>query len=163
MTESLVHFFSQFPPQLAVFLMAMTPIGELRLSLPVGVVAYHLPIWQVVFFSIVGNMLPATLLLLFAPAFHRYIEKRSGFFGAAWIKFLARAQKKFAGDYAKWGLIGLVIFIGIPLPITGAWTGAAAAFVLGLPFLKSWLAIFAGVVMAAVIILSMTLGVTNIF
>lgn len=163
MTENLVNFFSQFPPQLSVFLMAMTPIGELRLSLPVGVLALHLPVWQVFILSVVGNMIPATLLLLFAPAFHRYVEKKSGFFGSSWAKFLARAQKKIAGDYARWGLIGLAIFVGIPLPMTGAWTGAAAAFVLGLPFFKSWLAILTGVIMAAVIILLATLGVVKIF
>lgn len=163
MTEILVNFFSQFPAQLSVFLMAMTPIGELRLALPMGIAAYHLPIWQVVILSIVGNMIPATIILLFAPAFHRYLEKSHGWMHKMWMKYLARAQRKFAGDYAKWGLIGLAIFVGIPLPMTGAWTGSVAAFVFGLPFSKSWAAIFAGVVMAATIILFTTLGVVKIF
>jgi len=163
MTQVLVNFFAEFPPLFAVFLMAMTPIGELRLALPMGVAAYHLPIWQTMFVSIIGNMLPATLLLLFAPSFHRYVEKRSGFFGVAWAKYLARAQRKFEGDYVKWGLIGLTIFVAIPLPVTGAWTAAAAAFVFGLPFWRSFIAIFAGVLVASVIVLLATLGLIKIF
>ncbi len=163
MTELLVNFFSQFPPQLSVFLMAMTPIGELRLALPMGIAAYHLPIWQAVTLSIVGNMVPATVILLFAAPFHRYLEKSQGWMHKMWTKYLARAQNKFAGDYAKWGLIGLAIFVGIPLPMTGAWTGAVAAFVFGLPFGKSFAALLAGVVMAAIIILFTTLGAVKIF
>lgn len=163
MTETLVSFFSQFPAQLAVFLMAMTPVGELRLALPMGIVAYHLPVWQAVFLSVIGNMVPATVILLFAPAFHRYLEKSQGWMHKMWSKYLARAQKKFAGDYARWGLVGLVIFVGIPLPLTGAWTGAVAAFVFGLPFVKSWGAVLIGILMAATIILLTTLGAVNIF
>lgn len=161
--QFLVNFFSQFPPLFAVFLMAMTPIGELRLALPMGIAAYQLPIWQTIIVSVVGNMVPATFLLLFAPSFHRYIDKKSGFFGSAWAKYLARAQRKFEGDYARWGLIGLTIFVAIPLPVTGAWTAAVAAFVFGLPFWRSFLAIFTGVLIASAIVLSATLGLIKIF
>lgn len=163
MANILVNFFSQFPPQLSVFLMAMTPVGELRLALPMGLAAYHLPIWQAVFLSVVGNMIPATIVLLFARPFNNYVEKSNGLLNRLWLKYLARARKKFAGDYEKWGLIGLAIFIGIPLPMTGAWTGAVAAFVFGLPFWKSFWAVLAGVLMAAGIILATTLGAITIF
>lgn len=163
MTETLVNFFGQFPKELAVFLMAMTPLGELRLALPVAVAAYKMPIFNAVFLSVVGNMVPATIILLFAPAFHRYMEKSNGWLHNFWTKYLVRAQKKFAGDYAKWGLIGLAIFVGIPLPMTGAWTGAVAAFVFDLPFWKSLGAIGTGVLMAAAIILLTTLGAIKIF
>ena len=163
MMQVLFNFFAQLPPLFAVFLMAMTPIGELRLALPMGIAVYHLPVWQTIIVSVVGNMVPATFLLLFAPSFHRYVEKRSGFFGVAWAKYLARAQRKFEGDYARWGLIGLTIFVAIPLPVTGAWTAAAAAFVFGLPFWRSFTAIFAGVLIAATVVLSATLGLIKIF
>ncbi|MFZ2190052.1 MAG: small multi-drug export protein [Candidatus Magasanikiibacteriota bacterium] len=159
MLESLTNFFAQFPPELATLLIAMTPIGELRAALPIGIAVYHLPIWQVFVLSVVGNMIPATIILLFAPAFHKYLEKSQGRLHKLWSKYLARAQKKFAHDYAKWGLIGLAIFVGIPLPMTGAWTGAVAAFVFGLPFKKAWWAIFLGVVGAGIIVTVMTVGI----
>lgn len=162
MTESIVRFFSQFPPELATLLMAMTPVGELRLALPVAIFGYHLPVWQAFFWSVLGNMIPPTLILLFADRFHRYLENNSGFFGRAWVKSLARAQAKFA-QYQKYEQVGLMIFIGIPLPMTGAWTGALAAFVLGLTFKKSWPFVIAGVIMSGIITLIITLGAGKIF
>lgn len=164
MAQSLVAFFSAFPPEVATLLMAMTPVGELRLALPVAILGFHLPIWQALLIAIFGNMVPVTIILLFAEKFHTYVEKNSGwFFGKHWAKSLARAQEKFSGDYEKYGLIGLMIFIGVPLPFTGAWTGALAAFVFGIPIKKSWPYVFGGVVISAFITLAVTVGLGKIF
>ena len=162
--QPLINFFSAFPPELATLLIAMTPIGELRLALPIAILAYHLPVWGALFWAVVGNMIPVTLILLLADRFHRYVEKKAGwFFGKHWAKALARAQAKFSGDYQKYGLIGLMIFIGIPLPFTGAWTGALAAFVFGIPIKKSWPFVLAGVVISGLITIGLTVGVDKIF
>lgn len=163
MTNVLANFFSQFPPELATVLMAMTPIGELRLALPVAVLGYHMPIWEAMFWSILGNAVPAMIILLGAEKFHQFIHKKSGFFASKWVKTLDRAQKKFSGDYAKWGLIGLMIFIGVPLPGTGAWTGALAAFVFGIPFKKSWPYVLGGIVLASVLTLIVTVGLSALW
>lgn len=164
MAQTLVAFFSIFPPELATLFLAMTPVGELRLALPVAVLAFHLPIWEAFFWSILGNMIPVTMILLFAERFHRYVEKKSSWFlGKHWARSLARAQAKFSGDYEKYGLIGLMIFIGIPLPLTGAWTGALAAFVFGIPIRKSWPYVFGGVVISACITLAVTVGIGKFF
>jgi len=163
MMQSIVDFFSQFPPELATFFIAMTPILELRGSIPVGILAYHLPWWEVLFWSVLGNFLPALGILFLAGSFHNWIEKTSGFFAGKWIKLLARAQKKFEGDYAKWGLIGLMIFIGVPLPGTGAWTGALAAFVLGIPVKKSWPYVLGGIIIASIAVVVLTAGADKLF
>lgn len=163
MFQTALEFFGGLPHWLGTFLMAMTPIGELRLSLPVAILGYHMPIWEAFIISIIGNMAPVTLILLFADRFHAWVEKKSGFFGKKWIKTLARAQEKFSGDYAKYGLIGLMIFIGVPLPGTGAYTGALAAFVLGIPIKKSWPYVLGGVIISAVITTLLTVGVDHIF
>lgn len=163
MLQSIVHFFSQFPPVLATIFMAMTPVGELRLALPVAVLGYHLPAWQAFLWSVLGNMIPATVILAFAGPFHRWIENKSGFFAGRWVRALARAQHKFEGDFAKYGLIGLMIFIGVPLPGTGAYTGALAAFVFGIPIKKSWPYVFGGVIISGLITLLLTVGVDKIF
>ncbi len=158
-----VNFFSSFPHWLGTLLMAMTPIGELRLSLPVAILAYKMPIWSALFWSVVGNMIPITIILLFVDKFHRWIEKKSGFIASSWLKYLDRAQKKFDNkQYEKYGLLALAIFVGVPLPITGAWTGAVIAFLLALPFKKAWIAILAGVIMSATIILLVSLGANQI-
>jgi len=143
--------------------MGATPIGEIRLALPVAVLAYKLPIWEAFFWAVLGNMIPVIIILAFAKSFHTWIHKRAGWFASVWMKTLDRTQHKFAGDYQKYGLIGLVIFVGIPLPGTGAWTGAVAAFIFALPFWKSWLSIFIGVIISGLATLLITLGAGKIF
>ena len=164
MPNLIVSFVSYFPPELATIFMAMTPVGELRLALPVALLVYKLPIWQAFFWSVLGNMIPATIILLFANKFHQYVEKNTGFFfGKAWAKSLARAQEKFAKDYTEYGLIGLMIFVGIPIPMTGAWTGSLAAFVFGIPFKKAWPFVFAGVIISAIITTIVTVWAGRVF
>ncbi|MBI2444040.1 MAG: small multi-drug export protein [Candidatus Magasanikbacteria bacterium] len=164
MTSAIVNFFSQFPPELATLLMAMMPVGELRLALPVAVLGFKLPLWEAFFWAVLGNLIPPLIILLFADRFHRYVETKSGWLlGKHWARALARAQAKFSGDYQKYGLIGLMIFIGIPLPLTGAWTGALAAFVFGIPFRKAWPYVLAGVLISGLITLLVTVGADKIF
>lgn len=163
MTESIAQFFSSFPPEIATILMAMTPVGELRLAIPVAVLALHLPVWKAVLLVIIGNSIPPLIILLFAKRFHDYVDKKTGVVSKGWLKTLHRAQEKFSGDYQKYGLIGLMIFIGVPLPGTGAWTGALAAFVFGIPFRKSWPYVLGGIIISAILTLLVTVGADKIF
>lgn len=161
--HAVIEFFSNFPPELATFILSMMPLGELRLSLPVGIIIYNLPVWKVLILSIIGNTIPAVIILLFAKKFHEFIDKKSGLFAKNWVKILHKAQNKFAGKYEKYGLIGLILFVGIPLPGTGAYTGALAAFVLGISIRKSGPYIFIGIILAAIITLIATLGINYFF
>lgn len=163
MLQTVIHFFSGFPPEIATFLMAMTPVGELRLSIPVGILAYHLHPWEAFILSVAGNSVPALIILCFAGRFHAWVQKKAGAWGKTWHDTLLRAQNKFSGDYAKYGLIGLMIFIGVPLPGTGAYTGAIAAFVFGIPFKKSWPYVLGGIIISGIITLVLTVGVDKIF
>lgn len=142
--------------------MAMTPVAELRLSLPVAILAYHLPAWEALIWSIGGTMVPVTVILFCADKFHLWVEKKSGFFSRAWIKHLAQVQRSFA-KYQKFELIGLFLFTGITLPGTGAFSAAVIAFILGVPIKKSWPYIFAGVVMSSIIVLALTVGLDKVF
>lgn len=163
MVDAIVNFFLSFPPEIATILMAMTPVGELRLAIPVAVLALHVPIWKVLILAIFGNAIPAFIILFFAGRFHAYIDKKSGMVSKGWLKALHRAQEKFSGDYQKYGLVGLMIFIGVPLPITGAWTGALAAFVFGIPFRKAWPFVLGGIIISAFLTLLVTVGADKIF
>lgn len=163
MLSSVVEFFSQFPPELATFLMSMIPVGELRLSLPMAILVYNFPIWKAFLISVFGNMIPMFVILLFAGKFHKWVEVKAGYWGKTWHDYLLRAQNKFSGDYAKYGLIGLMIFIGIPFPGTGAYTGAIAAFVFGIPFKKSWPYATAGIIISGIITTLLTVGIDKIF
>jgi uncharacterized membrane protein len=143
--------------------MAMTPIGELRLALPVAILGYHLPVWEAYLLAVIGNVIPAFIIAANAGRFHAWVEKRAGRWGKDWADYLASIQKKFTGPYQKHGLWGLVIFIGIPLPFTGAWSGALAVFIFGIPFKKSWPYILLGIMISGFITLLISVGADKVF
>jgi uncharacterized membrane protein len=133
-----------------VFLISMLPIFELRGAIPIGMHSYKLPIWKVVPISIAGNMVPIFFILLFFD-FVAKICFRFAFTKKMLEAIFARTRSKSA-VIEKYEEIGLMIFVAIPLPITGAWTGSLAAYLFGLSFWKSILFIFLGVCIAAVIV-----------
>jgi len=137
-------------PELVVVLIAALPIVELRGAVPVGILFFCMPWWQAVLWALIGNIAPIVVVLLLlerivawfshVPLFRRFFE---------WL--FARARSK-SGSIQKYEFWGLATFVGIPLPGTGAWTGAVAAEVLGLAYWKSLLSIFVGVLMAATVV-----------
>lgn len=136
------------------FLIAMLPVVELRGSMPVAINIFHIP-WPVAFLvSVAGNILPIPLILLFLGQVTKFSHKLGPLEKALdWILKRTRLKSKFVEKYAA---PGLAIFVAIPLPATGAWTGAIIAFLLGMRWWVAMLAISAGVVMAGVIVLALT-------
>jgi uncharacterized membrane protein len=164
MTEAIISFFSEFPPHLATFFMAMVPLGESQLALPVSILHYHLPAWQAFLLSLTGNMVPPTLILLLGNFFHRYAEKNPQWIvSRIWLHQLARAHRKFQGGYEKYGLLALMFFVILPFPLTGAWTAAAAAFAFGFSFKKAWPFIFIGIIGSTLLTLIFSIGLYKIF
>jgi len=151
-----IQWFASIPPEWAVFWTSMLPVTEIRASIPIGIEYYGLPIWKVFIIALMGGIIPAIFLLLFLPKLNTWIQKNK-FFGKIFNKHLKKAEKKFSGKYSKYGALALIIFVGIPLPFTGAWTGSLASFVFNIPFKKSLPLIFAGVVLAATLITLITL------
>lgn len=137
---------------LQVFLLSMTPIGELRLAIPMGVAVYHLPVMYVFFVSIIGNLVPAIILLFFLKEISAHLSKKSVLFQKMFDWWQNNAKKKHLERVQKYGWMGLVLFVAIPLPLTGAWTGALLATLMDLPIKKSFLAILLGVLGAGAIV-----------
>jgi len=138
------------------FFFAAMPVGELRTALPAGIIMYGLD-WKLAFLlSIIGNLIPVALLLLFLGPVSKWLSFRSkacnGFF--SWI--FKRTRKRTGSKIEKYGSLALVSFVAIPLPFTGAWTGAMAAFLFGIPFKKAFPLISLGVAIAGIIILLLT-------
>ena len=144
-----------------VFIVAATPISELRGAIPLGVFVFGLPIWFVVLVAIAGNLVPVVLIYGLGNAWLGWTERRKGFFKRCTDRVVGRAERKFADKYMKYGMVALPIFVGIPLPMTGAWTGTLAAFLLGIPFRKAFPLASAGIVIAAVIVTLATTGVVS--
>ena len=151
MTDIIKQFFLEtVGRELCVFFCSMLPIIECRGAIPLGW-GLGLPWWQTVLFSIAGNILPVPFILLFIRAILKWMrESRVKFFAntAAWLD---RKIEKHKGTIEKYSYWGIVLFVAIPLPGTGAWTGTLIASVLGLEPKKSFLAATLGVLGATVI------------
>ena len=137
--------------ELAVFLISMVPIVELRGAIPYGVA---LGVNEVVayFLAVVGNMLPVPFIIWFFRPIINYMEKTK-LFGKLASKLKKRTNKKMK-DMNKRKLLGLYIFVALPLPGTGAWTGAAIAALMKMRIKHSFSVIFAGVASAGIIMLT---------
>jgi len=146
---------------LAVFLYSMTPLGELRVSIPLGILHYHLNPFSVFFVSILGNLIPPIFIFYFFEKLSSYLSKKSNFFKTFfswWINKAQRNKKNIIKSKIK--ILSLVIFVGIPLPFTGAWTGTLIAILAGFNFKETIIALITGVFMAGIIVLFLTkLGV----
>ncbi|MBQ7930482.1 MAG: small multi-drug export protein [Clostridia bacterium] len=146
-----------FLKYLSLFGMAMLPVLELRGSVPWGV-AQDLNYAMVLAVSILGNMVPVPFIMLFIRRIFDWMKKKSRRLAAIAEKLEARAQSK--GDIlVKYETLGLFILVAIPLPGTGAWTGALVASIFDLRMRNALPAIFIGVVTAGLIMTVLSYGV----
>ena len=145
---------------LIVYLIAMVPLIELRGAIPYAV-GFGLPIVPSIIVAVIGNMLPVPFIFLFA---RRILEwgKDKRYIGPFFTWCLEKGEKGGEKLKAKAGsglYIALLLFVGIPLPGTGAWTGTLAASILDMDFKKSVLFVLLGVLLAGAIMLLASLGV----
>jgi len=149
---------SILPAWLMTLVAAALPISEVRGAIPlaIGVYGYSPP--EAYLLSVFGNLLPIIPLLLFLGPVSDYLRRfRWGDRFFSWL--FARTRKKYIQEHENFGLTALAIFVAIPLPMTGAWTGCAIAFLLGFRFWPAFAAIAAGVLLAGVIVTATVVGV----
>ena len=144
-----------------VFLVSMAPLAELRGAIPLGVAMGLEPlgIWLV---SILGNMVPVPFIILFIREIFHWMKKRKG----KLARLVERLEEKAARNaklFYKYELLGLFILVAIPLPGTGAWTGALVAAMLRLRFKVAIPVIGLGVCAAGVAVLTVSCGVGAVF
>ncbi|MBI2129947.1 small multi-drug export protein [Candidatus Woesearchaeota archaeon] len=126
------------------------PISELRGGIPIGLYA-GLNIFLVYFASVIANILVVPVVYFFLGYVHDHFMK-SRLYKKTFDGFLDRTRRKAHKSIDKWGYIGLMIFVAIPFPATGAYTGALAAWFFELDKWKSFLAISLGVAIAGIIV-----------
>ncbi len=156
-----ISWFAGLPKEIAVVLISMVPIAELRAGLPLALTVYKLPAWEALLLSVFGNMLPIFFILKFIGPISDWLSKHSKFFAGFFTWLFSRTRTKIVRDYEKYGLWALAIFVAIPLPMTGAWTGALAAWLFGVEYKKGLFSIFCGVLGAGIIVLAITSGVAG--
>lgn len=159
-----IEFFEGLPGELVTLVVAMIPIAELRVSIPLALEVYHLSVPSAIFWSVVGDMIPATLIILYIDRLALWACRISATSKRCYGWFAARTRRKFKKGYAKYGAaVALAIFVGIPLPLTGSWSGALAAFLFGIPKRVAFVSVFVGVFIAAIIVTLVDLGIVKIF
>lgn len=141
--------------ELIVFIIATLPIFELRGAIPVAINVFHFPWYSAFLIAVAGNLLPVPFILLFLKSIVKLLS-RIKIFRNIFNWLFERTQHRSA-SIQKYERIGLAIFVAIPLPLTGAWTGAFAAVLIGMPFWRSFIAIAVGVLIAGVIVTCLSL------
>ncbi len=139
----------------------MVPVIELRGAIPYGV-ALGLPLWTSIAVSVVGNLVPVPFILLFIRNIFAWMRRRIPKLNALVSSLEARAESKKA-TVLRYQFWGLVILVAIPLPGTGAWTGALVAAMMDMRMKKAIPAITLGVIIAAVVVSVITYGATVVF
>ncbi len=140
---------------LVVLAIAASPISELRGAIPVAITVFHFPWYYAFLLAVIGNLVPVPLLLLFFNTLSRLLSK-IGILERLFHQLLERTrqQGKIIERYER---IGLMLFVAIPLPITGAWTGSLAAVLFGIKFKHAFLSIFIGILIAGSIVTCLSL------
>ena len=156
------EIFKSISPEWATFLIAMLPIAELRAAIPIALGVYKLSVITSYFLAVAGNLLPVIFILWLLEPFSRWLSKHFKIFKKFFDWLFERTRKRFADKYERWGLFALVIFVAIPLPVTGAWTGSVAAFLFGISFRKAFPLVTLGVLIAGVVVTIISLGAKSI-
>ncbi len=149
------------PAWLMTLFVAALPISEVRGAIPLAVGVYGFSPLQAYLISVLGNLLPIIPLLLFlGPVSDRLRRFSWGDRFFTWL--FARTRRKYIKEHENFGLTALAIFVAVPLPMTGAWTGCAIAFLLGFRFWPAFAAIAAGVLIAGVVVTATVVGVQGL-
>ena len=157
MIDAITGLFESVPPPVATALLAALPVGELRVAIPVAIGVYGMDPLTAYIVAVIGNMLPVVPLLLFLESVSNYL-RRWVFWDVFFNWLFTRTYHRHNEKFERYGTIALLFFVAIPLPVTGAWTGCAAAFVFGIQFRHAFLAILGGVMLAGIIVTSIVLG-----
>ena len=149
-TERIAELFTGLPPESITACLAALPVTELRGSIPWATFVLDLTWQKALLWSIIGNLAPVPFILLLLQPAEKLLSRwniMDKFF--KWLFTRTRKRSKIVERYKA---LGLIIFVAIPLPITGAWTGSVAAYLFGVRFIPALLCLIAGVCIAGVVV-----------
>ena len=139
---------------LTTILVSMVPVIELRGAIPIGV-ARGLPFWVAVLVSVIGNLVPVPFIIIFIKKIFAFMREKMPKLNGLVTRLENKANSK-SETVQKYAFWGLFIFVAIPLPGTGAWTGALIAAMLEMPLKKAFPSIMLGVLSAGAIVTFIT-------
>ncbi len=163
MISAIENFFTNtLGAHFGVIICSMIPIIELRGGIPLGM-ALGLPWWQSFLFAVIGNMLPVPFILLFINKFIGWMSRSKVKFFNKIGNWLVNKAEKNRGKIEKYSFFGVCLFVAVPLPVTGAWTGSLVASTIGMKFWKALLSCFLGVLIAATVVTLIAYGALAAF
>lgn len=164
MIEAIENFFLEtVGKEWCVFFCSMIPVIELRGAIPLGINVLKLPVWETYLLSVLGNMIPVPFMLLFVTKIIDLMSRSKVKFFNKIGEFLTRKADKNREKILRYSFFGVALFIAIPLPVTGAWTGSLVAATVGMKFWKAMLSAFIGVLIAGVIVTLISGGFALLF
>ena len=159
MIEHILNYLTNLPQELSVLILSFLPISELRGAIPIAITVYKFDILKSFYLSVVGNFLFVPPFIFFLNYLNSYFMK-FGWYNRFFTWWFDRVKAK-SENVQKLEFWGLVIFVGIPLPMTGAWSGCVASYLLGMKPVKAILAIFLGILIAGIIVTTATVSLTQ--
>ncbi len=142
--------------ELITFLMAMVPVVELRGAIPYGVVS-GLSVHTAFVLAVIGNLVPIPILVVFTRKVFEWLRTKSGSLDRMVCRLESKAEKNKV-LVERYEFLGLMILVAVPLPGTGAWTGALVAAMMNMRLKTAMPAIIAGVLIAGIIVTTVTYG-----
>lgn len=158
-----VDWFTNLPHALATFLLAMIPVSEYRVAFPVALEIYGLPIWQAYFLVVAGSILPALFALLLIGPIFKFAENHSQPIHRFLTWLFERTRSHHERQFELYKDLILILLVAIPIPLTGVYTGAIAAYIFAIPFKRAFPLICFSVILGTLIIAAFTVGLANIF
>ena len=148
--------------EVVILFISMIPIFELRLAIPVAEALSEILIWKICLIAVIGNMVPVLPILLFLEPVSNFLRVHFKLADRFFEWLFARTRRRIESKIKKYGALGLALFVAIPLPVTGAWTGCMAAFLFGIKTRRAFPSILAGVMIAGVIVSIITYGASAV-
>lgn len=149
-------------PELTVFLVAMSPIVELRGAIPLALGFYHLPLWSAYLLSVTGNLIPLIFIVLFAIPVADFLGKQCFILKSFLDWFFEKVRQKTRKLNRLGKTLTVVVLTALPIPFVGGWTGALAAFILELPLKRAIPSLTLGVLISGLIVSLISLGILTI-
>ena len=155
--------FLNLPPQIVTLILAMLPVTELRLSIPFALEILHLPVWEAFFWSIIGDMVSAVIIVYTMQPITRWLRRHWPWVDRMLARVFIKTRGRFDSRYSKLGKVALIVLVAIPLPGTGAWSGSMAAWLFGIEKKESIVYIFLGVILSGILVTLISLGFVQLF
>ena len=142
---------------------ASLPLVEQRLAIPLGYFSWDLTIGQAVLAGVIGNIVSVAIVLWLLPIITAFVAKHSLLCNRILQKIFAKTRAKHSHKFETWGQVFLIVFVMIPLPGSGGWTGALVAWLFGVKYWVAMKYISIGLILGALIVAGMTVGAEETF